>query len=507
MSQLCPNCEAPAQTLALLGPPPAASPNLTHLLTSNEPPLESEVPFIQKVIADGQGRIQPLDEEIGSLEAQIHDLQAALFQFQSRRDEVAESVRRHQAVISPIRRVPAELICEIFLLASSTDDGVNKPPWYLGHICRSWRDSALAYPALWISLTVDVDSSVSRTMSRLRAQLLRSAIGPLDIHWRCDHPSLLDLLLPHSTRWRNLCFDDCEFKDFEWLQSVYGCLDRLQKVHVAIPAANRYAFPDVFLTARNLRAVMLTDGKFFLSQTIAIPWEQISHYHGTYSPARQLEILRAAASTLVECVIGFTGDDFDDEPPHNLTLPNLRRLSSEYVAILPHLKAPILEELRLIFGHEPMTSLYPFIHRSSCTLTRLALIQCQIDSELISLLRSLPTLSSLLLDLEYDMYEIGRSDWIVAMSMSGAPTDICPSLTTFEFGYKSATQIVWDVFVAMARSRFHTHSSSRCRLSRLRLFAGRSSSSDNVAAHIATLRNDGFDAVLLDRDDMSKSLF
>ncbi|KAJ6447803.1 hypothetical protein C8R47DRAFT_999689, partial [Mycena vitilis] len=149
MSQLCPNCEAPSRTLALLDPPPAASPNLAHLLTSNEPPLESEVPFIHKAIADAQGRIQPLDEQIGSLKAQIHDLPAALFQFRSRRDEVAENVRRHQSVISPIRRVPAELICEIFLAVSLPDDAVNKPPWYLGHICRSWREYALAYSCLW----------------------------------------------------------------------------------------------------------------------------------------------------------------------------------------------------------------------------------------------------------------------------------------------------------------------------------------------------------------------
>ncbi|KAJ7648201.1 hypothetical protein DFH06DRAFT_1209711 [Mycena polygramma] len=501
MSELC-NCEAPSQTLALLDPLPEASPNLTHLLTSNEPPLESEVPFIQKVIAEGQGRIQPLDEQIGSLKAQIYRLQAALFQFQSRRDEVAESVRQHQSVISSIRRVPAELICEIFLAVSSSEDD---PPWYLGQICRAWRDYAVSYPALWLSVTVH--SSVSRELSRLRAQLLRSANGPLNIHWRCDHPRLLDLLLPHSTRWRNLRFDDCEFKDFDWLQSVDGRLDRLQKVHVEIPAANRYAFPDVFLTARNLRAVILTDEKFFLSLPITIPWEQITHYDGTYSPARQLEILKAAAPTLVECVIGFTGEDFDDGPPHNLTLPNLRLLSSEYVAILAHLTAPMLEELRLIIGHEEISSLLPFIHRSSCLLTSLALIRCTINSELISLLRILPSLTTLLLDLEDNIELSTVQNWTTEMYISGSSSDICPRLMSFALGYAYLTQILCDLIFAMIRSRLHTHSSSHSRLSHLRLFAEYNPSSDNVAPYITILQEEGLDVALIDRDELDKTLF
>ncbi|KAJ6447808.1 hypothetical protein C8R47DRAFT_1328223 [Mycena vitilis] len=499
MSQLCPNSEAPSRTLALLDPPPAASPNLTQLLTNNEPPLESEVPFIHKAIADAQGRIQPLDEKIRSLEAQIHDLQAALSQLQNRRDEVAESVRRHQSVISSIRGVPAELICEIFLLASS---GASKPPWYLGHICRPWRRYALSYPALWLSVTVD--SRLSWELSRLRAQLLRTTNAPLDIQWQCAdyHPQVLDLLLPHSSRWRNLQFEDCGLEDFDWLHSVEGCLDRLRRVEVYSPAAE-IDIPDVFLTARNLREVILTHHSFSKSAYIAIPWRQITHYHGTYSPARQIEILRAAAPALSECAIGFTSDEFDNETPPIVTLLNLRRLSSQYVAILPLLTAPILEELRLFLLSETISAVGPFIRRSSCTLTRLALIECHIDSELVSLLGALSTLTSLLLDLEEDEEEID-TDWITAMSISGATSDICPHLTTLELGYQHATAVPRHLFFAMARSRFQKYSSSHCRLSRLRLFG---LSSDTVAAHIEILRHDGFDVALLDHEEIDKTLF
>ncbi|KAJ6458400.1 hypothetical protein C8R47DRAFT_1081674 [Mycena vitilis] len=486
---------------------PAVSSELTHLLRSNDPPLESELPSIREAIDDGTDRIRVLDAQIGSLETHIHDLRAALCWYQSGRDEVAQSVRRHQSVISPIRRVPAELICEIFVAASTSEDGMAKPPWYLGQICRSWRNYAVSYPVLWASLTAG--PSVALTLRRFKEQLSRSANAPLDIHWRCAdcHPELLGLLLPLSSQWHNLRFDDCGLEDFGWLHSVDGCLDRLQRVEVHSTAAE-IQIPDVFLTARNLREVILTTQGFSESPDIAIPWQQITHYHGTYSPARQLEILRAAAPTLLECAVGFTGftsDEFDNEPPI-VALPNLRRLSSQYVAVLPYLAAPILEELRLELLEETISPVGPFIRRSSCTLTRLALIECRIDSGLMSLLGALPTLTSLLLDLEDDWHWMG-TEWTTAMSISGATSDICPRLTSFELGCQHMNPISWHwwhrVF-AMARSRFQQYSSAHSRLSRLRIFG---LSSDNVAAHIKALQNEGFDAVLLDRDDLNKTLF
>ncbi|KAJ7648200.1 hypothetical protein DFH06DRAFT_573665 [Mycena polygramma] len=507
MTQLCHNCGAPPLTLTPLADPesrPAVSsesPELAHLLKSNDPPLESELPSIREAISDGQDRISVFDAQIGTLKEQIHDLQSAILQLQSRRSEIVESIHQHQSITSPIRRIPAELVCEIFLLAWASEDAVNKPPWYLGHICRLWRNYAVSYPALWISLTVG--PSVGPTLWRLKEQLLRSANAAIDIVWRCadDHPRLMDLLRPHSSRWRTLRFEDCGLEHFDWLHSVEGCLDRLQRVEVYSPATE-IDIPDVFLTARTLREVILTHHKFSESADIAIPWRQITHYHGTYSSARQLEILRAAAPTLLECVIGFT-EDFESEPSPIVTLPNLRRLSSQYVAVLPYLAAPILEELRLILLSETIGPVDAFIRRSSCTLTRLALIECRIDSELVSLLEALPTLTSLLLDLEEEEEEID-TDWITAMSISGATSDICPHLTSLELGYQHATAIPRHLFFVMARSRFQKYSSSHRRLSRLRLFG---LSSDTVAAHIEILRDGGFDAALLDHDDINKTLF
>ncbi|KAJ7616692.1 hypothetical protein DFH06DRAFT_107461 [Mycena polygramma] len=113
MSQFSFNFGVPP--IPALAPLPVVSrPYRAQLLTNNEPCLDSEVPHIQNAIDDCQGQIGHLDVQIGALEAQIRHLQATLEQCQRRRKEVSERVRQHQSIMSPIRRVPAELLCEIF---------------------------------------------------------------------------------------------------------------------------------------------------------------------------------------------------------------------------------------------------------------------------------------------------------------------------------------------------------------------------------------------------------
>ncbi|KAJ7087071.1 hypothetical protein C8R44DRAFT_564826, partial [Mycena epipterygia] len=112
-------------------------------LTSNDVPLDSDVPYFQRIITKELDLIDVLD-------LQINNLQAALAQLIQSRDAAAESARQHQAIISSVRRVSPELICEIFALTlSTTGPRAKVPPWHLGQICRSWRKSAISYPILW----------------------------------------------------------------------------------------------------------------------------------------------------------------------------------------------------------------------------------------------------------------------------------------------------------------------------------------------------------------------
>ncbi|KAJ7128744.1 hypothetical protein C8R43DRAFT_850829, partial [Mycena crocata] len=108
-------------------------------LNSNDVPLDSEIPSICSLLSKEEHRVEALD-------ARIVNMRAALKVLTQRRNEAAESLRQHLAILSPIRRMPPELICEIFAWLTAQYEGAL---WNLGSVCRPWRHSALSYPQLW----------------------------------------------------------------------------------------------------------------------------------------------------------------------------------------------------------------------------------------------------------------------------------------------------------------------------------------------------------------------
>ncbi|KAJ7247893.1 hypothetical protein B0H12DRAFT_733617 [Mycena haematopus] len=361
MTQVCWKCGAPPKaslTLAsLLEPLPPNPPPVIHLLNTNDAPIDSEIQVVQEIVSAGEDRMRALDAEI------VH-LQTTLAQLAERRIETTEHLREHRAILSAVRRVPQELICEIFDLSSAQDraDPEARPPWRLGGISRPWRQYALAYPPLWSFLVVPASKShlyfwgeswTNRLLCKLETQLLRCSTAPLDIHWATvDVPDsrILDLILPHSNRWRTVSFSMAYSESvLDWLEPVRGKLDRLQNLEVA--DARRTTFPDVFTTAPNLRYVALPQvpvvNHFPLAYqaSIPIPWEQITHYRGEHPFAQQLAILQAAPN-LSNCALDID-EPYDFVPPTytTVTLPRLRRLCLDWVGFLLPVEAPNLEEL------------------------------------------------------------------------------------------------------------------------------------------------------------------
>ncbi|KAJ7689314.1 hypothetical protein B0H17DRAFT_937479, partial [Mycena rosella] len=120
---------------------------LIHLLESNDPPFDSDTLSIRQIISGRQAHLAALDAQLNALRNEMDRLSAE-------RDKTVECIRHHTAVISPIRRLPPELLCEIFAatLPGTRRVGtttVNCPPWRLAHICSPWRAVAVADPFLW----------------------------------------------------------------------------------------------------------------------------------------------------------------------------------------------------------------------------------------------------------------------------------------------------------------------------------------------------------------------
>ncbi|KAJ7309122.1 hypothetical protein DFH08DRAFT_1050118 [Mycena albidolilacea] len=328
MVQLCWKCGAPsAAATATASPilPPLLDSH--RLLRSNDAPLDSEIPSIRDFISDGQNQVEILNSQINNLGGMIARLTR-------KRDEMAEHVLQHRVALSPVRRVPAELVCEILAMSLSNNDGgdddndgfkfPNAPPWHLGHICRFWRRTALAYPAFWSSITIPCYSHhVHFPPDAIKIQLRRSSKATLTVCWSAQYdddtpdPRAVDLVVSHSSRWRALLLDiDYYYVELDWLCATAGRLVALEtfvlRAH-QLDGNPDMGFPDIFSPAPRLRNVLLTDWKLGSSAPLPkIPWAQITSYRGTFKADSQVEILEAARN-LLSCSLGFRSESSTPE--------------------------------------------------------------------------------------------------------------------------------------------------------------------------------------------------
>ncbi|KAJ7746002.1 hypothetical protein B0H16DRAFT_1889227 [Mycena metata] len=328
----CWKCGAPSDAPDFARPFRTASTQsrlFERFLASNDVPPESEMPLIREIITIAQ-------DEVDTLDARISELQATLAQLTHTRDAAVEHLERYRAIMSPVRHVPPELLCEIFASVwaiHALDEQVQKPPWYLGQICRAWRHHALAYPYIWNTITIPASQS-PELLPAIETQLVRSAHAPLDLAFRDVQrdvePPLLDVVLPLCGRWRSLSlqFDPASRPGaLEWLSRPKFHPDALESMDLA----RAYDIvSDAFAVAPRLYQVHLTDWQFQDTSrpTLTIPWQQITHYRGTGRWSQQLALLDTIPN-LVEGAMGLIYDEFGDTPSGPRIMPHIRRLRLE----------------------------------------------------------------------------------------------------------------------------------------------------------------------------------
>ncbi|KAJ7879033.1 hypothetical protein B0H14DRAFT_1622309, partial [Mycena olivaceomarginata] len=154
--------------------PPAP---LAHLLASSAP-LGLEYSLAVSYIDELESQIGLLDETIASL--------------QLRRADLLQSVKVHRAALSPIRRLPPEILGEIFSLVvratfhSYTVEQTpltQHAPWLFTRVCRYWSAVALSNSALWSMILRDHDCTEENpgALPLTKLCLERSGNVPLNV--------------------------------------------------------------------------------------------------------------------------------------------------------------------------------------------------------------------------------------------------------------------------------------------------------------------------------------
>ncbi|KAJ7646562.1 hypothetical protein FB45DRAFT_998046 [Roridomyces roridus] len=191
----------------------------TTKLGTNYSPNDAEISEIEDLLVVPLLRLKQLDDGIA-------ELQTALGKLKQERDDLGTFVNAHKALISPVRRLPLDIVQEIFVACLPTHRNcvmtAKEAPVLLGRICSAWRAISLSTPRLWASLHVVepthrhrhiLNDKVTQRLEVVKTWLDRSGQCPLSIS--VDGPShfhdisaftslFLRQLLPFAARWEDI---------------------------------------------------------------------------------------------------------------------------------------------------------------------------------------------------------------------------------------------------------------------------------------------------------------
>ena len=128
--------------------------DLTSQIGTNYIPTEEELDDIKNSILP-----KPISK-LADLEREIDRIQETYLSLMNQRQALLAEIEGYHSLISPARRLPIDILQEIFLHTLPTPHNAlmdpNKCPSLLTQICHGWRKIALSTPQLWSSIHIPI---------------------------------------------------------------------------------------------------------------------------------------------------------------------------------------------------------------------------------------------------------------------------------------------------------------------------------------------------------------
>ncbi|KAJ7759129.1 hypothetical protein B0H16DRAFT_1689084 [Mycena metata] len=453
-SRLCSGCSTTLAELdSVLKQPLISSPTPNEILETNHPPIESQLPSIRDFISTGRARMRVLNAKFAALRSSNCSIEA----LQSSIDKLLAldvEIRKHKGAISPLRRMPTEVLSLIFTSTISQHGITESAPWTVSAVCARWRATVIYQPRFWTFINLGYFSRSSTHYLRLEIQLQRSGELPLAVqcsskdtsHFGSPELRLLRLVCEHARRWGKLSVSGSSYLYSQIVDFVQDRLVLLQELEIEVecPAyeGNLPAL-DIFQDAPLLQRVVLNQKTWpYPVLGMTLPWSQLVQYGASNSWDGHLHAL-ASAANLVECSLEIQGSG--QPPGASILLPHLLRLSLSHPTFLECLETPALIELYCDYA--PL--LLPFLRRNLCKLKTLTLSHCYKnpadDSDLVHIVEEVPTIVNLGL-LPGLSFPIELSD-----TLSSRP-DVAPALECISTVIGTGNDIDKDRYEHFARA-------------------------------------------------------
>ncbi|KAJ7607900.1 hypothetical protein FB45DRAFT_1039971 [Roridomyces roridus] len=411
-----------------------ALPQIQTLVHSNEPPEPAQVPSIQLAvqlvirlddkIAFAVDRLAQLEEDHANVTTHLVRHERDVLQLRPRFGEQIlrwaawldhlKSARAQltccdndthafKTILSPIRRVPLEILGEIFAWTvpairektlshpSTVADSLEQGPWALTHVCSRWRVVAISTPSLWslVVLPYTRNSGPHYPLSMVQAQVERART--LEIYFlpnrlrekeASSRVETLKYLFGHSECWEEVNLDLTP-ELCRLLPALRDRVPALRKLRLLCMTRESERVLgsqpiDYFETATSL--VHATIERWYRQQPLSfvLPANKLTHYHVDAPWEDHVEILRRSPTLVKAHITSSTEPVTESGSQSSMELPALRCLYVSQASILACLQVPNLDQLTLqVRRHDTfsqlMVSFEPFIAASSHRIRRLAL--------------------------------------------------------------------------------------------------------------------------------------
>jgi len=369
---------------------------------------------------------------------EINQHELALEQLNQKLRHIEMQLDHSRKRLSPILRLPSELLQRIFTLCISSQKFLHpystSSPLLLTSVNRLFRERALATPNFWSSLSIHRNNSGTGFCPHpnlIRLFLERSATVPLSWSLEDARPSLtvvdanrppmpvsqiVELYVPHAQRWKHVRIDygsgwvpntgldslpaDSQFSVLETLSIKRGYW--LDNHEISILSC--------MLTSPHLRGISWYSQKPYT--TLTMPWSQLRQFSINHLvPAREALTIISRCDKLEEVEMNILlPSKVDDESPIDLlrheTLQAFKVEAAGDPNILFNLITfPSLKRLEITLTQGPRLPpisffiLRQFIDRSSCALEKFSMEEAQLNPD--DLLEFLMYISPSLLDLSF----------------------------------------------------------------------------------------------------------
>ncbi|EDR15380.1 uncharacterized protein LACBIDRAFT_321163 [Laccaria bicolor S238N-H82] len=285
----CSTCGSSLHELPLLSFDASATPPHHDLLTANDQPRQQDVQTIENCVQDHESKASELDKL-------LKDIKQACQLVDSRRQAHIKLAEAYKGTLSAIRKFPAELLEEIFLLCvRSCPDAISPrgPPWVLGKVCRRWRSIVIYLKRLSTSLRL------SRTFPLRFELFLRSIAKPV-----CP---VLDVISPHMNHCQSLKItttaDNLPLLD----QAFRGTSCSMRSLAISLLGTSDtfsdYQSLSTFQRSLNIRDLRFHGPGFsrshltsspFMHSWLRIPWGNLTSFVGGHLQVQFLGSLNAA---------------------------------------------------------------------------------------------------------------------------------------------------------------------------------------------------------------------